>query len=131
MFTCIFAFAPDAKHEEYRTQFMHPRDRLARCWGDLHHKEADFEVATVAKYRPNNFVETRQLLHSVKRIDEELPNQRYGMRLAYYEPRHGLFHELTRPDIMADRTTKPVLNVSGVTCCSCCARSQRRPRSLR
>ena len=115
VFTCIFAFAPDAKHEDYGTQFVRPHDRLARCWGDLHHKEENFEVATVAKYRPNNFVvffKTRQSFHSVKKIDQELPNQRYGMQLAYYEPRNGLFHELSRPDIMADRTTKPVLNVS-------------------
>jgi hypothetical protein len=114
VFTCIFAFADDASFEQFGTQFVRPNDPKARCWGDLHHEHRDFEVATVAKYRPNNFVvfwKTRQSFHAVAHISEELPNQRYGMQLAYYEPRAGLFRELSRPELMEDRTTKPVFKL--------------------
>lgn len=114
VFTCIFAFADDNKFEDYGTRFLRPKDGRARCWGDLHYKEEDFEVAKVAKYRPNNFVvffKTRQAFHSVKGMAEALPNERYGMQLAYYEPPQGVFHELSRPDIMADRTTKPLFEM--------------------
>jgi len=115
VFTCIFAFADQPGYEELGTQFVRPKDRLARCWGDLHHEHKDFEVATVAKYVPNNFVvffKTRQSFHSVKHIEREIPNQRYGMQLAYYEPHNGMFHELSRPELMADRTQKPLLKLS-------------------
>jgi hypothetical protein len=114
VFTCIFAFADAPGYEQFGTQFVRPRDRLARCWGDLHHEHRDFEVATVAKYQPNNFVvffKTRQSFHAVTRIADELPNQRYGMQLAYYEPHQGMFHELSRPELMEDRTAKPLLKV--------------------
>ncbi|MDB4956609.1 MAG: methyltransferase FkbM family, partial [Myxococcales bacterium] len=112
VFTCIFAFADQPGYDEYGTQFVRPRDPRARCWGDLHHDEANFEVATVAKYVPNSFVvffKTRQSFHSVKELHQELPNQRYGMQLGYYEPHGGLFRDLSRPDLMEDRTTKPIV----------------------
>jgi hypothetical protein len=114
VFTCIFAFADQPGYGELGTQFVRPRDRRARCWGDLHHDHADFEVATVAKYVPNNFVvffKTRQSFHSVKQLAGEVPNQRYGMQLAYYEPQDGVFRELSRPDLMQDRTQKPILKL--------------------
>lgn len=114
VFTCIFAFADDAEYAHYGTQFVRPHDKLARCWGDLHHEHQDFTLADVAKYVPNNFVvffKTRQSFHSVARIAAELPNQRYGMQLAYYEPSKGMFKELSRPELMEDRTAKPLLKV--------------------
>lgn len=114
VFTCIFSFADKPGFDEYGTQFVRPRDPMVRCWGDLHHDDSGFEVATVAKYMPNSFVvffKTRQSFHSVRLVDRELPNQRYGMQLGYYEPRNGLFRDLSRPDLMEDRTAKPLLKV--------------------
>ena len=114
VFTCIFAFADGPGYEAHGTQFVRPSDQLVRCWGDLHHEHHDFEVATVAKYVPNNFVvffKTRHSFHSVARISQELPNQRYGMQLAYYEPKQGVFRELSRPELMEDRTAKPLLKL--------------------
>ncbi len=114
VFTCIFAFADEPGYDELGTQFVRPRDRRVRCWGDLHHAHDDFEVATIAKYIPNNFVvffKTRQSFHSVKHIAREIPNQRYGMQLAYYEPHEGIFRDLSRPDLMHDRTQKPILRL--------------------
>lgn len=115
VFTCIFAFADQPGNEQYGTQFVRPKDPRVRCWGDLHHEDRDFEVATLAKYARNSFVvffKTRQSFHSVKKLDHELPNQRYGMQLGYYEPARGLFRDLSRPDLMEDRTAKPLLKLS-------------------
>jgi hypothetical protein len=117
VFTCIWAFADQQGHEEFGTQFVRPKDRRVRCWGDLHHEHGDFEVATIAKYIPNNFVvffKTRQSFHSVKLINQELPNQRYGMQIAYYEPYTGIFRDLSRPELMQDRTQKPLLKVRAI-----------------
>lgn len=115
VFTCIFSFAADRANEDYGTQFLRPKDSRARCWGDLHHRHEDFEVGSLAHYRPNNFVvffKTRQSFHSVKKITAPLSNDRYGMQLAYYEPRNGVFRELSRPELMADRTSKPLIHVN-------------------
>lgn len=114
VFTCIFAFADQPGYAELGTQFVRPKEPRARCWGDLHHDHADFDVVKVAKYIPNNFVvffKTRQSFHSVKHIEHEIPNQRFGMQLAYYEPHEGMFRDLSRPDLMQDRTRKPILSL--------------------
>lgn len=114
VFTCIFAFADQPGYEEFGTQFVRPRDPRVRCYGDLHHEDKDFEVVSTAKYTANSFVvffKTRQSFHSVKHIAKELPNQRYGMQLGYYEPPGGMFRDLSRPDLMEDRTTKPILKL--------------------
>lgn len=105
IFTCIFSFADRPGYEEYGTQLLKHADPLARCWGDAHYGFEDFSIARTAEYRPNNFLlffKTRQSFHAVKTIPEDVPNQRYGMQFQCYEPRGGLFRDLSRPDIMVD-----------------------------
>ncbi len=117
VFTCIFAFADRPGFEEYGTQFVRPVSRDVRCSGDLHHKASDFEVVKVADYSPNNFLvffKTRHSFHAVKPLVREIPNQRYGMQLAYYEPAGGLLRDLSRPDLMEDRTSKPIFKFSAL-----------------
>lgn len=114
VFTCIFAFAEGPGFERFGTQFVRPKDPLVRCYGDLHHRPEDFEVARVADYAPNRlvvFFKTRQSFHSVREIDQDIPGDRYGMQLGYYEPKQGLFRDLSRPDLMADKTGKPLLEL--------------------
>jgi hypothetical protein len=106
VFTCIFSFAEKPGFEEFGTQLLTHRDPLARCWGDAHHGMDDFTVAGTAEYRPNNFLlffKTRQSFHAVKTISADVPNSRYGMQFQCYEPRGGLFRDLSRPDLMEDR----------------------------
>lgn len=105
VFTCIFSFAEKPGFEEFGTQLLTHRDPLVRCWGDAHYRSDDFTVARTAEYRPNNFLlffKTRQSFHAVKTIAPEIPNARYGMQLQCYEPRGGLFRDLSRPDLMED-----------------------------
>jgi hypothetical protein len=111
VFTCIFAFAEHPGFEEFGTEMVRPKDPKIRCWGDLHHNQDDFEVATVAKYSPNSFLvffKTRHSFHSVKPLVAGIPNDRYGAQLAYYEPSGGLFRDLSRPDLMENRTAAPI-----------------------
>jgi hypothetical protein len=113
VFTCIFALASGTGFERYGTQFLRPHDPDARCWGDLHHDPADFDVATVVPYAPNTgviFFKTRQSFHAVPLIDQEIPGQRYGMQLAYYEPPGGLLQDLSRPDLMENRTSRALID---------------------
>lgn len=117
VFTCIFAFAERPGFEGYGTEFVRPRDPLVRCWGDLHHKREDFEVVKVANYAPNNFLvffKTRHSFHSVKPLIAGIPNDRYGMQLAYYEPAGGVFRDLSRPDMMENRTSKPIFRFTAL-----------------
>jgi len=111
VFTCIFAFADGSGFEQYGTQFVRPRDPDVRCWGDLHHSPNEFEVVEVAPYAPNSmvlFFKTRHSFHSVRTIPNNLPNERYGMQLGYYEPSDGLFRDLSRPDLMEKRGGRPL-----------------------
>jgi len=111
VFTAIFTFATRPGFEEYGTEFVRPRDPLVRCWGDLHHRAEDFDVVKVAKYSPNSFLvffKTRQSFHSVKTLIADIPNDRYGAQLAYYEPSGGIFRDLSRPDLMENRTQAPI-----------------------
>lgn len=103
VFTCIFSFAERDGFEEYGTELLRHKDRLARCWGQDHYPPDDFVIAKVAPYKPNNFLlffKTRQSFHSVKAITEDVPNQRYGMQYQLYEPVGGIFRDLSAPDLL-------------------------------
>ena len=103
VFTCIFSFADRHGFEDYGTQLCAHRDPHVRCWGNNHYPPDDFVVRKVAPYRPNNFLlffKTRQSFHSVKAIDEPVPNKRYGMQFQFYEPRGGVFQDLSVPDLL-------------------------------
>ena len=105
VFTCIFSFADRPGFEEYGTQMFVHKDRMVRCWGHDHYTTEDFEERKVAHYKPNNFLlffKTRQSFHGVRMIDENVPNQRYGMQFQFYEPLQGLLRDLSEPAI--DRT---------------------------
>lgn len=111
IFTCIFAFADRDGFEEYGTELIVPKDKMARCWGSDHYSPDNFEtrVRVLAPYKPNNFLlffKTRQSFHAVRAIDETVPNQRYGMQFQYYEPSAGLFKDLSRPDLMMHKHEK-------------------------
>jgi hypothetical protein len=111
IFTCIFSFADRPGFEEYGTQLCTHKNPRVRCWGNDHHSPDDFVVKKVAPYKPNNFVlffKTRQSFHSVKPIDETVPNRRYGMQFQLYEPVQGLFTDLSEPEIMVAKIAKPV-----------------------
>ncbi len=103
VFTCIFSFASCPGFEEYGTELLAHSDPLVRCWGNDHYAPDEFVVKKVAPYKPNNFLlffKTRHSFHSVKPITYEVPNQRYGMQFQFYEPRQGLFKDLSMPDLM-------------------------------
>jgi hypothetical protein len=103
VFTCLFSFAESSGFEEYGTQICVPKDPLDRCWGNSHYSWDNFEVVKVAPYKPNNFFlffKTRHSFHAVKKIDIEIPNQRYGMQFQFYEPAGGVFHDMSTPDLM-------------------------------
>lgn len=107
VFTCIFSFAESAGFEEFGTQLCKHKDPLVRCWGNDHYRPDDFIVQKVAPYKPNNFLlffKTRQSFHSVKAIDETVPNRRYGMQFQLIEPSNGLFSDLSEPQLMASKT---------------------------
>jgi hypothetical protein len=109
VFTCIFAFARSSGFEEYGTELLAPKNRLDRCWGSDHYSPDGFTLKKVAPYKPNNFLlffKTRHSFHAVRSIDDSVPDQRYGMQFQYYEPAHGLFNDLSTPDIMDVRRPK-------------------------
>jgi hypothetical protein len=103
IFTCIFSLADREGFEQCGTQFARPKDPFVRCWGDGHHEFKDFDVVQTVPYRPNHFLlffKTRHTFHSVKMIDESVPNSRLGMQFQYFEPVNGVFRDLSRPDLM-------------------------------
>ncbi len=109
VFTCIFSFADRPGFEQFGTELLRHKDEMVRCWGNNHYPPDDFIVEKVAPYKPNNFLlffKTRQSFHSVRAIDETVPNQRYGMQLQCYEPPNGVFRDLSEPDIMTTRHDK-------------------------
>ncbi len=115
VFTGIFAFAPGPGYEDYGTELMRPRDPDVRCYGDLTHDRDEFERAKLAPYSPNRLLvmfKTRQSFHSVREIDRDIPQRRYGMQLAYYEPSKGVFRELSRPELMRDKSSRPIFSLS-------------------
>lgn len=111
VFTCIFSFARVPGFEEFGTELLAPKDPMARCWGNDHYEPDGFEVRKVAPYKPNNFLlffKTRHSFHSVRDIDDTVPDERYGMQFQFYEPSGGLFRDLSAPDIMrVIRTARP------------------------
>jgi len=109
IFTCIFSFADRRGFESYGTQLLRPHDPDVRCWGRSHYLPEGFDVVKVADYAPNNcllFFKTRQSFHSVKTIGPDVPNRRYGMQFQLYEPKGGLFKDLSHPDLMEGRPKK-------------------------
>jgi hypothetical protein len=109
IFTCIFAFADRDGFEEYGTELCVHKDPMVRCWGNNHYTPDDFTVTKLAPYKPNNFLlffKTRQSFHSVKAIDESVPNRRYGMQFQLYEPQGGLFKDLSEPELLKTRLRK-------------------------
>jgi hypothetical protein len=111
VFTCIFAWSAEPGFEQYGTTFQRPTNPLQRCWGDLHHKDADFSQVKTAPYARNSFLvffKTRHSFHGVPKLAAGIPGDRYGAQLAYYEPSGGLFQDLSRPDLMENRTAKPI-----------------------
>jgi hypothetical protein len=106
IFTCIFSFAEQDGFEEFGTQFLAHKDRLARCWGNDHYAPDNFIVRKIAPYKPNNFLlffKTRHSFHAVQTVTDDVPNQRYGMQFQLYEPAGGLFDDLSVPDLMQIR----------------------------
>lgn len=106
VFTCIFALAREAGFEEFGTELLAPKDRLARCWGSDHYGPENFTLKKIAPYKPNNlllFFKTRHSFHAVRSIDESVPDQRYGMQFQFYEPPNGLFRDLSTPDLLQVR----------------------------
>lgn len=109
VFTCIFSFAERPGFEYYGTELLAPKDRLTRCWGNNHYSPNDFEIKKIAPYSPNNFLlffKTRQSFHSVREIDNTVPNERYGMQFQFYEPFKGLFNDLSEPELMHTKHKK-------------------------
>ena len=103
VFTCIFSFADRPGFEQFGTELCAHQDPRVRCWGNNHYAPDGFVVRKVAPYTPNNFFlffKTRQSFHSVRAIDETVPNKRYGMQFQFYEPRGGVFRDLSVPDLM-------------------------------
>lgn len=103
VFTCIFSLAREEGWEEFGTELLAPKDRLDRCWGNDHYDYERFEVRKMAPYKPNNFLlfhKTRHSFHSVKAITNEVPDERYGMQFQFYEPKNGLFNDLSAPGLM-------------------------------
>ena len=106
VFTCIFAFARERGFEQFGTELLAPPSRLDRCWGSDHYKPEGFSLKKLAPYQPNNFLlffKTRHSFHAVRSIDDSVPDQRYGMQFQFYEPRGGLFNDLSTPDLMEVR----------------------------
>ena len=106
VFTCIFSFADRPGFDAFGTELCAHEDPRVRCWGNNHYPPEGFVVRKVAPYKPNNFLlffKTRQSFHSVRAIDETVPNRRYGMQFQFYEPRGGVFRDLSTPDLMVAR----------------------------
>lgn len=109
VFTCIFSFADREGFEQYGTQLCVHKNKRVRCWGNDHYVPDDFIVRKVAPYKPNNFLlffKTRHSFHSVKAIDDSVPNQRYGMQFQFYEPSQGVFTDLSAPDLLTMKHRK-------------------------
>jgi hypothetical protein len=103
IFTCIFSFADREGFEESGTQLLAHEDRLVRCWGTDHHVRDAFVVKKLVPYRPNGFLlflKTRHSFHAVAKVDERVPNQRYGMQFQFHEPAGGVFRDLSEPELM-------------------------------
>lgn len=114
VFTCIFSFPDAPGYEKYGTEFSRPKTPGVRCYGDLHHPFEDFEVVKVAAYKPNNFVlffKTNSSFHAVREIDTDVINDRYGMQVGFYEPKGGLFNDLSKRGLLDDRTVKPMVDM--------------------
>ena len=109
VFTGIFALAEREGFEEFGTQLLAHKNPRVRCWGNNHYPEDDFIIKGLAPYKPNNFLlffKTRSSFHSVRAIDDTVPNQRYGLMYQFYEPFEGVFEDLSMPDLMTPKHEK-------------------------
>lgn len=109
VFTGIFALAETEGFEEFGTQLLAHKNPRVRCWGNDHYAPDDFVVKKIAPYKPNNFLlffKTRQSFHSVRAIDETVPNQRFGLMFQFYEPFKGVFEDLSVPDLLTPKHEK-------------------------
>jgi hypothetical protein len=101
VFTCLFTFADRPGFEPFGTLLLRHKDPMVRCEGVQHYTNwDDFEVVKEAPYAPNNFMlffKTPQSWHAVRKITDDVPNQRYGMQFQFYEPK-VLFRYLTREE---------------------------------
>lgn len=110
VFTSIFSFAQD-NSPFLGTNLLRHKDPRVRCWGDKHHPPDNFETYMNTGYNRNQlfiFFKTRHSFHSVPLIkDTNIPsNGRLGLQIQCYEPKGGLFDDLSRPDLMQNRHIK-------------------------
>lgn len=99
IFTCIFSFADAPGFDSYGTQLLRHKDPRKRCWGNDHYGFEDFELVKTSPYLPNHFLlffKTTQSFHAVKTVDEDVPNQRYGMQFQFYEQPKGTFLDMSK-----------------------------------
>ncbi|QUT04078.1 hypothetical protein KFK14_13070 [Sphingobium phenoxybenzoativorans] len=114
VFTCIFYFPQMTGGEKFGTQFLRPLDGNSRCSGHGHHDARDFEVVKTVDYAPNNFLlffKTSSAFHGVAHIDEDVPNDRYGMQLGFYEPDGGVYKDLSGISVLDGKGLKPLLSL--------------------
>ncbi len=99
VFTCLFTFADRPGWEQFGTLLLRHKDPNIRCEGTQHYTNwEDFEVIKEAPYSPNNFMlffKTRHSWHAVRTITDDVPGQRYGMQIQFYE-RPQMLRYLTR-----------------------------------
>jgi len=110
VFTAIFSF-PKNDAPLLGTNLLRHKDPLVRCWGDRHHLADTFETISNTGYNRNQlfiFFKTRHSFHSVPLLDDSNipPNGRLGLQVQCYEPKDGLFNDLSRPDLMQNKHVK-------------------------
>jgi hypothetical protein len=110
VFTAIFSF-PKEDAPLLGTNLLRHKDPLVRCWGDKHHPPYAFETFSNTGYNRNQlfiFFKTRHSFHSVPLLDDSnIPsNGRLGLQVQCYEPKNGLFDDLSRPDLMQNMHVK-------------------------
>jgi hypothetical protein len=101
--TCILSLAPRGVHmASCGTLLCRPDDPFVRCWGNGHYSMADFRVVRIAPYAPNRlllFYKARHSFHAVAQLPEGVPGGRFGLQVQLYEPKGGLFRDLSEPDL--------------------------------
>lgn len=110
--TAILSLAPPEAGFDWAscgTLLCAPVDPMHRCWGNNHYTMDGFRVASVAPYAANSllvFYKTRHSFHAVAELPEGVPGRRFGLQYQVYEPKGGLFTDLSEPDIMETRHAK-------------------------
>lgn len=99
--TIIFSFAYDSNYPEFGTRFYKFKGNdLVKCSGKRHHVFEDFEEVGCSPYLPNNvfiFLKTSHSFHGVCPIEQEIPGDRYGMQIQFYEPHDEILRDLSMP----------------------------------